>query len=66
MAFVAHAGHWLPQLIFWIGPVAVIGVLLLIQRLRGIDPDAEPPHWDSFDDDFSDIKPRVSDGHERR
>ena len=65
MLFVAHAGHWLPQLIFWVGPVAVIGVLLLIQRLRGIDPDAEPPQWDACDDDFADIKPRVSERHEQ-
>ena len=64
--FVEHAGHWLPQLIFWVGPVAMMGVLLLIQRLWGIDPDAEPPRWDTLDDDFSGIKPHVSQGHERR
>jgi len=61
MALVAHAGHWLPTLIFWVGPVLVIGVILLIQRLRGYDPDAEPPMWDQFEDDFSDIGPRVKE-----
>ena len=66
MVFMAHAGHWLPTLIFWVSPVVVIGVILLAQKLRGYDPDAEPPMWDHFDDDFSDIKPRVSERHERR
>src|SRR3954451_21318199 len=34
MAPVAHAGHWLPTLIFWVGPVMMIGLVLLIQRRR--------------------------------
>jgi len=43
VVLVAHAGHWLPTLIFWIGPVLVIAAILLIQKLPGYDPDAEPP-----------------------
>jgi len=51
----------LPTLILWIGPVLVIGAILLIQKLRRFDPDAQPPLWDHFDDDFSDIAPRVKE-----
>lgn len=65
MVLVAHAGHWLPTLIFWIGPVLVIAAILLIQKLPGYDPDAEPPLWDRFDDDFSDIAPRVKESRDQ-
>ena len=41
--------------------MVVIGVLLLIQRLGRIDPDAEPPLRGSFDDDFEDIAPAAED-----
>ena len=64
MVVVAHAGHWSPTLILWVGPILVIGVVLLIQKLRGYDPDAKPPLWDHFDDDFSDIAPRVKESRD--
>lgn len=47
---LAHAGHWLPQLLY-LAPVAVVVVALVVGRVRerrngrdtGARRDAEPP-----------------------
>ena len=34
MVEFAHAGHWAPQLAFYLGPVVVVGLLLWVSGRR--------------------------------
>ena len=69
MTLVAHVGHWLWDLVFFGGPVAVVGLLLLIQKLRGVDLEARGAEVLGYhdQDDFSEIGPVRSEevGDER-
>jgi hypothetical protein len=48
MTVFAHAGHWLPQLLY-VAPVAVLVLAVLVGRIRDRRSGGRPPRRDDAD-----------------